>query len=62
MIVYCHKKTNSILSGLWTSHLLLGELAVAWEEGIGEAHERNLLLYEELVAEIREIRLVTGVV
>lgn len=41
---------------------MLGELAVAWEEKSEEDHERKLPLYEELVAEVREIRLVTGVV
>lgn len=41
---------------------MLGELAVAWEEKSEKDHERKLPLYEELVAEVREIRLVTGVV
>ncbi|CAI9728942.1 Hypothetical predicted protein [Octopus vulgaris] len=34
--------------------VILGELTVPWEEIIAEAHERKLLGYEELVAEIRE--------
>lgn len=62
MIVNRQEKTTSILSVLWTSRLLLGELAVAWEEKSEKDHERKLPLYEELVAEVREIRLVTGVV
>jgi hypothetical protein len=36
------------------NRVVLGELTVPWEDGIAEAHERKLLRYEELVAEIRE--------
>lgn len=43
-----------VLIDIEKQHLLLGELIVAWEEGIEETHERKLLQYEKLVAEVCE--------
>lgn len=53
-IVVTTLQPNLVLVDEGQKCVFLGELTVPWKESNAESHERKLLSYEELVAEIQE--------
>ena len=51
-IILSSQRPDLVLIDEETSHVVLGELTVAWEEGVDEAHQRKLLRYQDLASDI----------